>query len=405
MRLNPALEVARKDLLSFFRSKSTLFWTLAFPLMMMLLFSSMFGGRGAMFTIVVVDEDGGQISRAFIDALNSTNVTRLIQFPNEAEAREQVLDGKADALLIIPEGFSKNLTSGRAAKLLLYTTEDPQVRTAITNMINGFVDAFSEEYRRRALSELERTMLPSIPAGGMSLSREEVIGFLEAFTMPVEVRIASIAKPEVMSETAAYWEEKGHWITVMLAYTLIFSGMVSAASLLAYEKLLGTVKRMLASPASRWSLLAGKLLGGLGILTLSQVVLVALTILWLRPEVNWTPLLIPLVLAGDLASLGLGFLVVELSPNPKTANEAVVTVGIMIQFVSGLYFPLEFLPDPLRTVAEVIPFTWAVKALDGLLVMGRGLESVMGPVTYLVVAAVIFTSLAVALFPRWARVE
>ncbi len=405
MRLNPALEVARKDLLSFFRSKSTLFWTLAFPLMMMLLFSSMFGGRGAMFTIAVVDEDGGQISRAFIDALNSTNVTRLIQFPNEAEAREQVLEGKADALLMISEGFSKNLTSGRAAKLLLYTTEDPQVRTAITNMVKGFVDAFSEEYRRRALSELERTMPPSIPAGGMTLSREEVIGFLETFARPVKVRIASIAKPEVTSETAAYWGEKGHWITVMLAYTLIFSGMVSAASLLAYEKLLGTVKRMLTSPASRWSLLAGKLLGGLGILTLSQVVLVALTILWLRPEVNWTPLLIPLVLAGDLASLGLGFLVVELSPNPKTANEAVVTVGIMVQFVSGLYFPLEFLPDPLRAVAEVIPFTWAVKALDGLLVMGRGLESVMVPVTYLVVAAVIFTSLAVALFPRWARVE
>ena len=98
-------------------------------------------------------------------------------------------------------------------------------------------------------------------------------------------------------------------------------------------------------------------------------------------------------------------MVVELSPNPKAASEAVTTVGIMIQFVSGLYFPLSFLPGPLRAVAEAIPFTWAVKALDGLMVMGAGLESVVAPVAYLTVAALVFTSLAWILFPRWARVE
>ncbi|GEM_PF-1130259 len=405
MKLNPALEVARKDLLSFFRSKSTLFWTLAFPLLMMLLFSSMFGGGGAMFTIAVVDQDGGTISKAFLEALNSTNVTRLIPFSSELDAKEYIMDGRADALLIVPRGFSDNLTSGLTAEFRFYTSEDPQVRTAVTNMLNGFVDAFSEEYRERALAILEEHMPPEIPAGGRNLSRDMVISFLRSFARPVRIRIASIAKPEVTSETVAYWKEEGHWITVMLAYTLIFSGMVGAASLLAYEKLLGTVKRLIASPASRWSLLAGKLLGGLAILTLSQVILVFLTMLWLRPEVDWTPLIIPVMIAGDLASLGLGLLVVELSPNPKAASEAVTTVGIMIQFVSGLYFPLSFLPDPLRAVAEVIPFTWAVKALDGLLVMGKGLESVVAPVTYLALAALIFTSIASALFPRWARVE
>ena len=405
MRLNPALEVARKDLLSFMRSKSTLFWTLAFPLLMMLLFSSMFGGRGAMFTIAVVDRDSGTISKVLVDALNSTNVTRLVPFSSEDDARRRVMDGKADALLIIPEGFSANLTSGSSAELIFYTSEDPQVRTAVTNILKGFIDAFSEEYRRRALAMMEEHMPPEIQAGGMNMSREMVIAYLQSFAKPVRLRIASIAKPEVTSETAAYWKEEGHWVTVMLAYSLIFSGMVGAASLLAYEKLLGTVKRLVASPASRWSLLTGKLLGGLAILTLSQVVLVALTILWLRPEVRWTPLIIPIVVAGDLASLGLGLLVVELSPNPKAASEAVTTVGIMIQFVSGLYFPLSFLPGPLRAVAEAIPFTWAVKALDGLMVMGAGLESVVAPVAYLTVAALVFTSLAWILFPRWARVE
>ena len=46
-----------------------------------------------------------------------------------------------------------------------------------------------------------------------------------------------------------------------------------------------------------------------------------------------------------------------------------------------------------------------MKTLDGLLLMGRGLETVVMPATYLTVAAAAFTSLAWLLFPRWARVE
>ncbi len=107
------------------------------------------------------------------------------------------------------------------------------------------------------------------------------------------------------------------------------------------------------------------------------------------------------MVTGDLASMSLGLLMTEISPDPKTANEAVVTVGILIQFISGLYFPLDFLPRNLRAITEIIPFTWAVRSSDSLLVLDRGLESVLSPVLYLAAAATLFTSLAEMLFPEW----
>lgn len=406
MRLSPAIEVARKDLLSFFRSKSFLFWTLAFPLLMMLLFSSMFGGRGVMFHVAVVNEDSGELSRAFVNALNQTNVTGLIPSSSVDEARVLVERDKASAILIIPQGFSSNLTSGRSAHIILYTKEDPQVRNAITNMVMGFTESFSEEYRKRVFSTMLHHMPPVIQYGsGRNITREEFLTYLGALIRPIEVKAVSISRPEVTSETIAYWEEKGHWVTVMLIYSLIFSGMVGASSFLAHEKIFGAIKRFLTSPTSRWSLLVGKLLGGLAVLTLNQLILVALTILWLKPDVNWSALLIPVILAGDMASLSLGLVVVELSPDPKVADQAITTVGIIIQFISGIYFPIEILPEPVRAVAEEVPFTWALRAIDGLLIMGRGLDAIFAPVSYLVASAIVFTTLAVLLFPHWAMVD
>ncbi len=404
--MNASIQMAKKDLISFFRSKSTIFWTLAFPLMMMLLFSSMFGGGSSvMFKVALVNEDSGGMASIFVKALNSTNVTSLIPFSNLKKARNYVINGRGSAVLVIPKGFSKNLTHGLAAAIYLYSSEDPQIRIAITNMIKGFVDAFSEKYRERMFAIMVQHMPPEVRTEAGNFTREQIIMFMNTLVRPIDVRASSLAKPSVTSETASYWKAEGHWVTMMLAYSLIFSGMVSSAAFLSDEKLRGTVKRMLVSPVSRWSILIGKLLGSLAVVTISQVILVALTILWLRPQVNWSPLFIPIIIVGDLASIGIGFLVAEISPNPKAATEGVTTIGVLIQFISGLYFPISFLPDALRAVAEAVPFTWAVRALDGLLVFGKGLEAVWTPVIYLTVTAVALTALSVALFPKWARIE
>ncbi len=402
--MNASIQMAKKDLISFFRSKSTIFWTIAFPLIMMLLFSSMFGGSSVMFKIALVNRDSGNMSSIFLKALNSTNVMELIPFSSLEDAKDYVINGDGSAVLLIPEDFSKNLTSGLAATIDLYPSEDPQIKVAISNMIKGFIDAFSDEYREKIFSVMIRYLPPKVKAGTSTFTREQIIRFMRMLVRPIDLRIASFARPNVTSE-ASYWKAEGHWVTMMLVYSLIFSGMVGSAALLADEKLRGTIKRMIASPASRWSLLVGKMLGSLAVVTVSQAVLVALTILWLRPQINWSIISAPIIISGDLASIGIGFLVAELSPDPKAANEAVVTVGILIQFISGLYFPISFLPGVLKDIAEIVPFTWAVRSLDGLLVFGKGLEVVWAPTAYLIMTAIVLTALSVVLFPKWARIE
>ncbi len=407
--MRPETGILKKDVKEFLRSKSTVFWTLAFPIMMMLFFGSIFGGGGEKaIPVAVVDLDGTNLSRSYASAMNSTGVVRLIPFSDQEEARAAAREGRdgISGLLIIPAGFQANLTSGRRAAVGFYVREgDATIKQMLTSFAAEFTLRFGEEFSRRAVEIAVSHMPENLSSGGWTMSREEAARWLEFMMRPVEAKVALLSKPEVTAEAESYWENPGHWISAMISYSYLFSGMVTSTALLAGEKEGGTLKRIRLSTASVWSVLAGKLLSALAILTLSQVVLVAAAAAFSGADVNWDPLMIPMVLAGDAASIGIGMAVAEASSNQRAASEAVVVVAIMLQFVSGLYFPIQFLPEPLRTAAELLPFAKSVEIMDAILLGGATLAEVAPGAALLAVTAAVSMAAAAALFGRWARVD
>jgi len=406
--MRPCLGIAKKDFLLFVRDRATLFWVLAFPIVMMLLFSTVFGAEGARFDIACVNRDKGQIASAIIEALNSTDVVHLHVIESEEEAFRAVKAGENDlvGLLVIPEGFTENLTSGLAGDLEFYVREeDPTVQQTLTSFMSGFVEEFNTKFRHEILKRILEFLPENLSFGEYVMNKEEMGERMMAFARPINVTIALISKPQVTSGTAAYWENKGQWVTTMLVYSFLFSGMVSSTWTLVEEKENKTLKRLRISTASTWSLLLGKILSALVALSFSQLVLVVTTIFVLRPEVNWDPALFPLVLMGDMSGVSLGLLIAEISPSPRAAGQAATVIGVLLQFFIGIYFPVQFLPGALRAFSELLPFTKATEALSGVLLGGANLSQVIGPSIYLGVSAIAFTTLAVMLFPKWASEE
>src|SRR5690606_22752731 len=57
----------------FFRSPGSVFWTVAFPVLLILLFGAIFSGTGnTKYSLYVQDLDGSPISEEFVQALNKT---------------------------------------------------------------------------------------------------------------------------------------------------------------------------------------------------------------------------------------------------------------------------------------------------------------------------------------------
>ena len=77
MRLEVILASFITDLKSFIRSKATLFWTLLFPVMLILMFGAIFSGIGETeHDLVVIDYDNSNMSKTFVNILNDTTVIK-----------------------------------------------------------------------------------------------------------------------------------------------------------------------------------------------------------------------------------------------------------------------------------------------------------------------------------------
>ncbi len=390
--MNASLHVAKKDVLIFLRSKSALFWTIAFPAFIALFFSAIFGGHGVTMTVGVINNDTGNLSTYVIKALNSTNVLKPESYTSIDRALSDLKSHRVAAVILIPENFTKCIMSGEKARLkVLVRGGDSQVESVVRGVLSGITEEFAKRYRMMALEH----MPPVIRSGNFTITKEQVAKYMELTAEPI-----SVTYEGVVVKKTSFWANKAHWITVMIGYSFIFSGMVTCADMMVEERAKKVLKRIISSPVSVRSVLIGKLAGSLVILTISQLVLVAVIFAFLRPEVVWNPLIIPLVLAGDFTGMGIGMVVAELARDREAISGIVTAVGIMLQFFTGMYFPVDFFPSGMRTVAELIPFTAAIEAMDEML---RGVAvNITWTLIYLSAWAVIMLILSIALFPRWA---
>ncbi|MDH5268215.1 MAG: ABC transporter permease, partial [Candidatus Bathyarchaeota archaeon] len=157
---------------TFFREKETVFWTIAFPVIILLLFTAIFG-REVPFTanIGIVDSDNTPLTSNIISAFNDTTIFNVEIFKNKTQALEALNATDVRAVITIPKNFSLNLTTGKNTYALLAIDKtDPQVTQTVEGAIKTL---FSEFYKQignytEPISVIEET----------SLMREE-IGYKE----------------------------------------------------------------------------------------------------------------------------------------------------------------------------------------------------------------------------------
>lgn len=156
----------------------------------------------------------------------------------------------------------------------------------------------------------------------------------------------------------------------LVGMTALFSATSMEAIVITFERRTGALERLLLAPLTLPALLAGKVLGGMVFgLSISAVVLVGagaafgLT-LWRFP------LALLALLFATAAFSALGALVSVSVNEVFEAQTLANTIRFPMIFLSGVFLPLEQLPDALQAGARLLPLTYAVEALDAALVEG-----------------------------------
>jgi ABC-2 type transport system permease protein len=363
--MNPIIGIAVKDTKTFFRERGTVFWTIAFPVIILLLFSAIFG-REIPFNanIGIVDYDGTPLSAEIITGLNSTGIFTMRSFTDKDAAIRELNASNVRAVITIPENLTQDLYSSGHSNILLAVDEtSPDVARLVRDAIKTFFTMFSKRFDNR--------------------------------TEPIVVD----EETSITHEKIGY---KENIVPGMLTYPLLFSSMVVSTGAIVYEREKGTLKKIRASPASPIKVLFGKTLAALFQTAISILIMAVLAVVLLSPKVDWNiPLLVPIMFLGSMNGIALGLLISCIGRSPQEASNAATTIGITLQFFIGMYFPLEYLPDYLQQIGRFIPMTYAAESIKNIMIRDATLSGLLLPMATLTTTAIILYGIGVLLYKRW----
>lgn len=153
--------------------------------------------------------------------------------------------------------------------------------------------------------------------------------------------------------------------------SVAFSGL---AINLALERDSGLVRRLAATPMRRGAYFGGKVAKVVVTTLLETAVLIVLGALFFRLPLGlsaqrWFTLAWVLVL-GSAACALLAIAYSWLIPNGRTAAAMVTPPFLVLQFISGVFFPYSQLPLWMRTLAAFFPLKWMAQGVRSVFLPG-----------------------------------
>jgi ABC-2 type transport system permease protein len=198
----------------------------------------------------------------------------------------------------------------------------------------------------------------------------------ELITRAIQPALWLLVFGEVFTRTHAIPTGELRYVDFMapgiLAQSVLFIAIFYGIAII-WERDLGIVHKLLASPTPRAALVLGKALSA-GLRGLSQAVIIYVLAVVLRVAINWTPL----ALAGVLVVVVLGSAVFStlsllIAVVVKT-RERFMGIGQVLTmplfFASNAIYPLEIMPRWLQVAAHLNPLTYEVDALRALMLSG-----------------------------------
>lgn len=184
----------------------------------------------------------------------------------------------------------------------------------------------------------------------------------------------------------------------VLALAIMAAGMVSLGIATAYERHYGVLKRLGSSPLPRGGLILAKIISVLVLELIQIALLIGVAVLFY----GWRPLgSLPLaVLAMALGTVTFAALGLAMAGGLRAEATLAGANGLYLLFllIGGGILPLDHLPGPLASLAQLLPPAALTQALQDTMISGKAFPG--GAFLTLAIWAVIILAIAMKTF-KW----
>lgn len=371
MKFYRIMAVSRRVFRDVANDKRSLVLLFLAPIFAMCIFGLAFSGDVEDVNVIIVNQDQGftppmgettYFSEKIISNLDK-EVLNIQNMSNVDEARKEVKEGKSSAVIIFPEEFSKNAILKTTNTSYPYSAEIIiQGDDSITNIKNAIVKTVNE-----ALSD---TMTGEGVSAPLKVTSDPIYGD--------DAEFVDFFVPGILA-----------FVVYLLTTILTLITFVG-------ERANGTLERVLASPVTEGEVVTGYAItfGTLG--TLQVALLLSVAILVFNIIVVGNVLLAFMAVAIlAVTCQALGILLSSLAKRPEQAIQFFPFVVLPAFLLSGVFWPIQAIPEWLRPLSYLVPPTYAVDACRVVMLKGWGLDKIWPDLLVLLIFAILFLVLAV----------
>lgn len=329
-----------KELLLLWRDRRSRLALILPPLLQLFLFSYAATFDVTNTALVIHNRDSGEASRELVSRFAGAPLFREVRMVYSEAALRAALDAQETLAAVSIDGrFSADLLAGRSAHLQILLDGR---RSNSAQIVHGYLNSMINQFA----AERGVALLPQVGAPAL-VTRHWFNPSLESLWIVVPALVGIL--------------------TMMIV-------LVIGAISLARERELGTLEQLLVTPLTPWQIMLGKLLPAVIVGMIEGLVVVLMAMLWFRVPLLGNILWLYLGMVLFIWSVvGVGIFISTMTRTQQQALVGVLLFMVPCATLSGVFTPLENMPEWVQTLTYVNPLRYFSQVTKAVFLQEAGL--------------------------------
>ena len=355
------------SLKSFYREKSAVFFTIAFPIILILVFGTIFMNQdNVSFDLHVQDLDRTTSSAQLVKTLELDGTFKIVTVDPAVNAARYARDNKLNLVLVIPMGYQNALVQRLG---LVGGVPSAAFRNSNASVTVTYIyDASSS-----SLSPKMQMLQSALGAVNQGMSGEPP--FIRSADTPILARKFRFIE---------------FFVPGIIAMSVMTSSLSGAVNMNAELRQKGVIRKLSTTPITHGDWVLSNILYQviLAVISATAILLVSYAVFDVSLRIDaWLPTFIVLEV---FAFAGIGMILTRVAKEAESAMAAANAIMYPMMFLSGSFFPLDMMPGFLQKIARILPLYYGNEGLRAAMVLADDMTALRCSAIIGVFAAVVF---------------
>ena len=363
--------IVLKEFLQLKRDRITFGMIVGVPIAQLVLFGYAINADPKRLPTAVISADQSEFTRSFLAAMKNTEYFAFREgLRDEQAARAALARGEVQFVVNFPVDFTRRLVRGeRPAVLVEADATDPAGAGPAIAALQGLASSVARKDLNGPLAALA-----TVPA-------------------PFEVRVHRLYNPEGVTQF--------NIVPGLMGIILTMTMVMMTGLAMTRERERGTMENLLATPVQPLEVMSGKIVPYIFIgLIQATIILVAAVWLFGVPFFGSLAILYAVALLFIAANLTVGITVSSLAQNQLQAMQLTFFYFMPSILLSGFMFPFRGMPDWAQAVGSLVPATYFMRLVRGILLKGNGWADLWPDIWPMIAITVVLMTVAVKFYRR-----